>query len=137
MVTYYCPSCWAEIHENTEICPHCEFNIGAFGDLEYEQKLINAAFHPIPENRYMAVEALGMLKTPRAFPTLARILHEEKDDMYLLYQVLKALANIPDPQSTELLKEATRHSYRLVRERARQILDEQGKKTDCVNWQQP
>ena len=85
----------------------------------------------------MAVEALGMLKTPRAFPTLARILHEEKDDMYLLYQVLKALANIPDPQSTELLKEATRHSYRLVRERARQILDEQGKKTDCVNWQQP
>ena len=128
MVTYYCPSCWAEIHENTEICSHCEFNIGAFGDLEYEQKLINAAFHPIPENRYMAIEALGMLKTPRTLPTLARILHEEKDDIYLLYQVLKALANIPDSYSKQLLEEVTHHSYRLIRQSAERLLNEQRNK---------
>ncbi len=76
----------------------------------------------------MAVEALGMLRTPRALPVLERILREEKDDIYLLYQVLKALANIPDPRSADLLEEATRHSYRLVRQRASQLLDEQIRK---------
>jgi len=124
MVTYYCPSCWAEIHENVELCPHCGYGIGSFDDLKYEQKLMKAAFHSIPENRYMAVEALGMLRTPGALPILERILREENNDVYLLYQVLKALANIPDPTSKELLEIAADHPYRLVRERARQILEE-------------
>ena len=125
MLTYYCPSCWAEFHEDVQVCTHCGFEIGSFDGLEYEQKLLRAAFHPIPENRYMAVEALEMLKSRRALPVLAKILHEEKNDVYLLYQVLKALANIPDPRSEELLREATRHPFRLVRQRARQLLDEQ------------
>ena len=85
---------------------------------------MKAAFHSIPENRYMAVEALGMLRTPGALPILERILREENNDVYLLYQVLKALANIPDPTSKELLEIAADHPYRLVRERARQILEE-------------
>ena len=89
---------------------------------------MRAAFHPVAENRYMAIEALGMLHTPRALPVLERILREEKDDIYLLYQVLKALVNIPDPSGEELLKEATRHPFRLVRERARQLLDEKRNK---------
>ncbi len=125
MVTYYCPSCWAEFHEDLQVCPRCGFEIRSFDRLEYEQKLIKAAFHPIPENRYMAVEALGMLKTPRALPVLERILREETDDVYLLYQVLKALADIPDPRSKELLQEAARHPFRLVRQRAVQLLSKQ------------
>jgi hypothetical protein len=122
MITYYCPSCWAEFGENVSVCPRCGYDIRSFSDLEYEQKLMRAAFHPIPENRHMAVMALGMLRTPRALPVLGRILREEKDDIYLLFQVLKAAANIPDPRSMDLLEEGTRHSYRLVRERARQLL---------------
>ncbi len=76
----------------------------------------------------MAIEALGMLKTPRTLPTLARILHEEKDDIYLLYQVLKALANIPDSYSKQLLEEVTHHSYRLIRQSAERLLNEQRNK---------
>jgi len=128
MVTYYCPSCWAEFHENVEICPHCGYKIGSFDSLEYEEKLIRAAFHPVAENRYMALEALGMLHTTRALPILEKILREEKDDFYLLYQTLNVLANISDPRSTALLEEAARHSYRLVRERATQLLNEQSNK---------
>lgn len=107
------------------MCPHCGYEIGSFDDLEYEQKLMRAAFHPVAENRYMAIEALGMLGTPRALPVLEKILREEKSDIYLLFQVLKALANIPDPRSAGLLDEATHHSYRLVRTRAKQILDKE------------
>ncbi len=96
--------------------------MGSFDKLQYEDKVIKAAFHPIPENRHMAVQVLGMLKTPRALPVLAQLLREEKDDIYLLYKVLDALAAIPDPASTELLQEATRHPYRLVRDRAKKYL---------------
>jgi hypothetical protein len=128
MLTYYCLSCWQELPQHTKICPHCGADTGSFDELQYEQKLLKTAFHPIAENRHMAVQVLGMLRTPRALPVLAQILHEEKDDVYLLFQVLQALTNIPDPTSTELLTEAKLHPYRLVRDRARQYLEEIKKK---------
>jgi HEAT repeat protein len=97
--------------------------MATFDRLSFEDKLLNAAFHPIPENRAMAVEALGMLGSTRALPVLARILAEEKEDVYLIYQALEALARIPDPRSRQLLTGALHHPFRLVREKARELLE--------------
>jgi HEAT repeat protein len=122
MLTYFCPSCWAEIQEDVAVCPSCGFALEGFDRLDYEQKLMNAAFHPIPETRSMAVRILGMLGTPRALPVMERILNEEENDIYLLYQVLEALARIPGQESEQLLGTTLNHPKRLVSQRARQLL---------------
>jgi HEAT repeat protein len=75
----------------------------------------------------MAVEALGMLQMREALPVLEKILDEELEDVYLIHEVLKALAKIPDPRSRELLRRATGHRYRLVREKAKELLEKSEK----------
>ena len=74
-----------------------------------------------------------MLRSPRALTVFAKILREEKGDVYLIYQVLEAVAKIPDPQVGELLNEATTHPYRLVRERAKKLLQNGNYKSGSVN----
>jgi HEAT repeat protein len=67
----------------------------------------------VPEYRYLAIQALGRLRAPRALPVIAEILQEEHPDIYLAYCAVAAAANIPGPGSLAILEKAARHPYRL------------------------
>lgn len=121
-LTYYCPSCWKEIPFEGDTCPHCGYDLLSYRALGYEDKLLLATRHPVPEYRYLAIQALGMLGSRRALPLFAEILREKEADVYLIYEVLQALSHIDDQRSRDLLKEATRHPLPLVQKRAIELL---------------
>jgi HEAT repeat protein len=117
-MTHFCPECWRSVPEGARQCPHCGSDLG--NDLSYEDKLLRALQHPVPETRYLAVQLLGDIRSTRAVPEFARILAEERDP-YLLRAVLRALAEINSDESSRLIRQAASHPFLIVRELARSL----------------
>jgi HEAT repeat protein len=122
MVTYYCPKCWAEIGADTTVCPHCGYLMTDFKKLSYEEKLLLTLKHPILDNRMIAVQSLGNLGSQQALPMFAEILADLDADVFVLREVLEALAKIDHPQSRELLKEALNHPFPVIRHKAEELV---------------
>ena len=74
MVTYYCPHCWTILDEKDQVCPKCGYVIKDYQDSSYEDKLLNALHHPVPERRIMAAQVLGILGSQRALVEFLKIL---------------------------------------------------------------
>jgi len=89
--------------------------------LPHEKKLILALNHPIHQNRLLAIQLLGNLRSTAALPYFKAALAVE-DNTYLLRDVLTALAKIGSPESREVLSGATKHASHLVREFAARLM---------------
>ena len=127
MLTYYCPNCWIELSGDEERCPGCGYDLRAFEDLPYPEKLIRALHHPIPERRVMAAQILGELRCVEALPVfehLVETLQDEAYDFYLLQAVLLATARIPDARRVQVLQKAAHHPSALVASLAQRLLAE-------------
>jgi HEAT repeat protein len=123
MLTYYCPSCWSELREDLAECPNCGFDVAAYKQAPYEEKLLRAAFHPIPSIRAMAISILGRIGSAQAVPILERIVREEKQDIYVLLEAVQALARIEDPAGENMLLAATQHPFPVVQRRAKELVE--------------
>jgi hypothetical protein len=73
-LTYFCPKCCAEAGNDAPECPRCGFRMADFDALPYESKLILAQKHPIRENRMLAIQILGKLRSQQAIPGIFRAL---------------------------------------------------------------
>lgn len=127
MLQYYCPNCWRELDGGEEHCPACGYDLRAFENLPYPEKLIRALYHPIPERRVMAAQILGELRYVQALPVfehLVETLQGEAYDFYLLQAVLLAAARMPDPRRWRVLQKAAHHPAALVASLARRLLAE-------------
>jgi HEAT repeat protein len=107
-MTYYCPFCWSEIDGSTEVCPRCGSNLRKFSNLSYEEKLLVALRQPIPENRRLAIQILGELRSERVLPEFRKIL-EIEEDVFVVSEVVRALAAIGSERSLTLLAKAAQH----------------------------
>jgi hypothetical protein len=76
-LTYFCPNCWAVAGTDAPECPRCGFRISEFATVPYESKPILALKHPIRENRMVAIQILGELKSQAAIAPFESILREE------------------------------------------------------------
>jgi len=85
---YFCPNCWENIPEGEQVCPKCGFRLDDFTNYEYEEKLIAALRHPVPERRIMAAQVLGMRESQKAIPEFRKILSGDDTDYYFLRAVL-------------------------------------------------
>lgn len=90
----FCLECFAECGPGDEVCPSCGADLDP-SDRSYEQKLILALAHRLPDRRLMAARILGRLRSRAAVPTLER-LALEGDDPYLQAEAAHALQAI-DP----------------------------------------
>jgi HEAT repeat protein len=124
MVTYYCPHCWTILDENDQVCPKCGYVIKDYQELSYEDKLLNALHHPVPERRIIAAQVLGILKSQRALIEFLKILESEEEDYFILRSILLAAAKINHPNRIILLHKASQHPSALVRRLAGGILDQ-------------
>jgi HEAT repeat protein len=118
-MTHFCPGCWLSVPGEARQCPHCGADLG--GEAPYEDKLLRALRHPVPETRLLAVQILGELRSDRAVPEFARILTEERDP-YLLRGVLRAQALISSEESRRLIRKAAGHPFHTVRDLARSLV---------------
>lgn len=112
--TFFCPQCWTEISESAGGCPHCGYDLSSYERLSYEEKLILSLKHPIRENRMMAIQLLGNLKSEKAVVALECML-ESEEDFYVLRETIHALAGIGGAESMRIIRGLRNHPSRLVR----------------------
>ena len=55
----YCPNCWAEHLIDATVCERCTTSLSETAAMFYDQKLMRALHHPVPETREMAAMLLG------------------------------------------------------------------------------
>lgn len=121
MVTFFCPSCWSETVEGEIACPNCGASSEVAEDWEYDQKLINALRHPVPESRTMAVTILGRRKVKEAVGPMVE-LFRTTSDIFFQQAVLEALEEIGEPVPLGLAIAALDSPSFIVRGKAVELL---------------
>lgn len=89
----YCPSCWAELAPDAQVCPQCGADLTALGAEDYTAKLIAALRHPEPFTQRRAAYVLGLRCDPRAVPALVETM-EGSADVYVRGEAAAALGKI-------------------------------------------
>ncbi len=98
----FCSNCWAENLIDTTICDRCGTSLAETEPIFYDQKLLRALQHPVPEVREMVAMLLGLRQDRHALPALlARLL--EESDIGVLCAISKALGQLGDCQAAALL----------------------------------
>ncbi|GAP10927.1 protein containing HEAT repeats [Bellilinea caldifistulae] len=134
MLTFYCPKCWQVVNEKEKTCPHCGFSLEKLSNQEYDQKLLDALHHTIPERRMIAAQILGNLEIQQAVPIFKQILASEVEDYYFLRTILISLAKIDHPERMEIIENATHHTSNLVCSFARKILKKLNENQPIETW---
>jgi hypothetical protein len=117
MATYFCPNCWREVQETLVVCPHCAYDLSVYQCLPYEEKLILALRHPLPENQLMAVRLLGDLRSTRAVSFFQEMLAGDTD-FYLVREIVRSLRRIGTGEAAAIIVRLRAHPSRLVRKMA-------------------
>jgi len=113
-MTFYCPKCWAEIAELDRTCPYCGYDLENFTHLGYEDKLISALRHPVPERRMMAAHILGELGSEHALPEFQRIIEGGIGDYFFQREILIASAKINQLNRMPILLKAAQSDSTLI-----------------------
>ena len=98
----FCSNCWAENLIGATVCDRCGTPLAQSEPLPYDQKLIRALHHPIPEMRDMAAILLGQRGNRHALPVLLSRLREETD-IGTLCAIIQALAQLGDCEAVTSL----------------------------------
>jgi HEAT repeat protein len=110
---FFCPSCWKEIEAQIARCPYCGYFISRYDACSFEEKLIHALRHPIRENRMMAIQLLGEIKSEKAVLVFASIL-ESENDFYVIREIINSLNKIGSFESMDLIRKMNNHPSKLV-----------------------
>ena len=123
MLHYYCPHCWKEIEAGAIQCPHCLYALADHERLSYEEKLLRALRHPIRENRMLAIQLLGELRSASALPAFEALLRDEEDP-YVVREVARAVARIGGDEGRAMLHRLKAHRATIVRNAVEVFLGE-------------
>jgi len=122
MTTFFCPSCWAEVPEEEDLCRVCGCRISAYLEgKSYSERLIKALEHPEPTTPVRAAYILGMRKEPQAVPALAWKANATSD-VFLALACVEALARIGTSEALEQLGMLSKDSRALVAQKAREMM---------------
>jgi HEAT repeat protein len=98
----FCSTCWAENLIDATVCDRCGTLLSETEPIFYDQKLMRALQHPVPEVREMVAMLLGLRQDRHALPVLlARLL--EESDIGVLCAISKALGQLGDCQAVTSL----------------------------------
>jgi hypothetical protein len=109
----FCSNCWAENPLDAPNCDRCGTSLSETGSIFYDQKLMRALHHPIPETREMAAMLLGQRRDQPALPVLMSRLFEETD-MGVLCAISKALGQLGDCRAVASLSKRLAQPNALV-----------------------
>ncbi len=122
MLTYYCPNCWTIVRETDKVCPNCSYKLTEFDGLSFEDKLLAALHHAVPERQIMAAQILGNIHSQQALPEFQKIIEAGEENYFLLRAVLSATAKINHPNRIMILQKAISNPSKLVSDLANQLL---------------
>ncbi|HUY13734.1 MAG TPA: HEAT repeat domain-containing protein [Terriglobia bacterium] len=119
-MTYYCPSCWAEIPDGAR-CPACGADVQRLAQETYEEKLIRSLHHPEPTVPVRAATILGDLRSKSAVDALIEAAMSSQDP-YLQEAAVQALGSIGDARALPCLERLSREGAVRVRIAARRAM---------------
>lgn len=96
MAQHYCPRCWEEVAADAAVCPGCGLMLADAAAWSYDERLVNALDHRLPDRRLTAARILGERRHVAAVPRLVEILRSDPD-VYLRAEAAVALVRIADP----------------------------------------
>lgn len=73
-MTHFCPNCWKTVDADIDECPSCGFRLADYDGASYERKLLLALKHPVRENRLLAVQVLGRIRSRPAVTAFRQML---------------------------------------------------------------
>jgi DNA-directed RNA polymerase subunit RPC12/RpoP len=136
MLTYYCPNCWAIVSEDQQTCPNCGYILDKFKEFTFEDKLLAALRHSVPERRIMAAQILGNRRSQWSIPEFRKIIESDEGDYFFLRAVLLAVSKINHPDRELILQKASRHQSELVRNLANEIIHHLQQNDQTDRWDQ-
>lgn len=134
MLTYYCPNCWTIVSEDQQTCPNCGYVLDEFNTFTFEDKLLAALHHSVPERRIMAAQILGNRGSQRAVPEFQRIIESDEEDYFFLRTVLQAVSKINHPDRDTILHKASQHPSELVRKLAKELTTRTQQNDQADRW---
>lgn len=117
----FCTRCWSEMHTEDIVCPNCGARVDD-DPRSFEQKLIAALDHPLPETRSRICWLLGQKRAIWAVPQLLNMLGDT--DLFVRIAALRALGEIGDPSAELALQAASQDDNPLVRVVAQGALEQ-------------
>jgi len=108
----YCTHCWREVNSETKACPDCKADL-TLDRRAYEQKLIGALAHPLPEARERICWLIGEKQIREAVPDLMKLATDDPD-LFVRKAAVEGLGAIGDPRSATLLRTIIKCENRLL-----------------------
>lgn len=108
----FCTRCWSEMYAKDTVCPRCGARVDE-DPRSFEQKLIAALEHPLPETRSRICWLLGQKRANWAVPHLIRMFDDS--DLFVRIAALRALGEIGDPSAESVVETACHDEKSLVR----------------------
>lgn len=109
----FCSNCWAENMIDATVCERCGTSLAETEPIFYDQKLMRALHHPVPEPREMAAILLGQRHDRRALPVLLSRLLEETD-IGVLCAISKTLGYLGDCRAVAPLAKRLAQPHALI-----------------------
>jgi hypothetical protein len=122
MNTFFCPFCWQEIEESATRCAQCGADITQAQKRNFEEKLLHALGHKLPDTVEMAVWILGELQSAKAVPPLTALL-KRTESYQLKCMILDALDKIGTDVAISVIRETFARETGLVRKKARKLIE--------------
>jgi hypothetical protein len=111
-VIAFCTHCWTELDASIDRCPHCGIDQGA-DPRSYEEKLVAALAHPLPEARARVCWLIGENCIRTAVPRLMHVA-EHDPDLFVQKAAVEALVTLKDLRSASLLCAINRSTNRFL-----------------------
>ncbi len=109
----FCSHCWAENLLDATVCERCGTSLSETEPIFYDQKLMRALHHPVPQTREMAAILLGQRQHRHALPVLLSCLREETD-IGVLCAISRALGQLGDCETVTPLTKCLAQPLALV-----------------------
>jgi len=108
----FCTRCWAEINDRDDRCPLCGADQAS--DLRtYDQKIVDALRHPLPQARARICWLIGENRIQGAVPRLMEIV-ENDPDIYVQKAAVEALGTVGDRDAENLLRSISESKNRFL-----------------------
>src|SRR5712691_1098785 len=117
----FCQDCWTATEYGEARCPSCGADLTCETTHSYEEKVLLALTHPMPEHRISAIRLLANRRSERAIHIFADILSSDPD-FDVAREVLQGAVAIGTASAWKLVEKATQHPFALVREHAQRLL---------------
>jgi HEAT repeat protein len=119
-VTWFCPSCFAELPETAGTCLQCGAGLVGPGR-DFEAALVGGLRHPLHDRRLMAARILGRRQAVAAVPALISVVDDSRDP-YLAAEAVRALVAIGTPDGLAVARHLASNGPVVAKAAARKAL---------------